>query len=156
MGATIVISLRTQLRISVSRSRILLKCFQRAVILILLGLIVNSQHGNSLATLRFPGVLQLLAISYLLCAALETLFMNAQRTFQVFIFIFLQIKNNFVRLTTWFCSTDRKICLSARHHWKLGPVANNLGFDGDTRYNHFCTASSRLPTRISWTRRLRW
>ncbi|XP_015589961.1 heparan-alpha-glucosaminide N-acetyltransferase [Cephus cinctus] len=90
MGFTIVISLRTQLRISVSRGRIILHCLRRSLILILLGLIINSKHNYSLKNLRFPGVLQLLGVSYFICATIETIFMKAQRSYHPGRFMFLQ------------------------------------------------------------------
>lgn len=76
MGLTITISKRSELRVSSSRKKIILRCLQRAFILILLGLMLNSIHTKSLKDLRFPGVLQLLAISYFICATIETIFMK--------------------------------------------------------------------------------
>ncbi|XP_077280266.1 heparan-alpha-glucosaminide N-acetyltransferase [Temnothorax americanus] len=75
MGFSIAISKRSELRVSTSRGKIILRCLQRAVILVLLGLMVNSIHAESLKDLRFPGVLQLLAVSYFVCATIETIFM---------------------------------------------------------------------------------
>ncbi|OAD53829.1 Heparan-alpha-glucosaminide N-acetyltransferase [Eufriesea mexicana] len=46
------------------------------IILILLGLMLNSKSSKSLNDLRFPGVLQLLAISYFVCTTLEIIFMK--------------------------------------------------------------------------------
>ncbi|XP_076233943.1 heparan-alpha-glucosaminide N-acetyltransferase isoform X2 [Calliopsis andreniformis] len=81
MGVTITISKRAELRVITSRVKITLYSLRRAIILILLGLMVNSIHDNSLSTLRFPGVLQLLAVSYFVCSALETLFMKPHSQF---------------------------------------------------------------------------
>lgn len=77
MGLTITISKRAELRVTIPRVKIICRCFQRALILILLGLVVNSMDSKSLNSLRFPGVLQLLAVSYFICATLETIFMKA-------------------------------------------------------------------------------
>ncbi|XP_048515177.1 heparan-alpha-glucosaminide N-acetyltransferase-like isoform X2 [Athalia rosae] len=97
MGFTMVISMRTQLRISISRLRIIMRCVRRSLTLILLGLIINSisatkhnMHGTTLQQLRFTGILQLLGITYLICSTLEAIFTKAQRTFQYGRFGFLQ------------------------------------------------------------------
>ena len=76
MGFSITISKRSELRVSNSRKKIILRCLQRAFILVLLGLMLNSIHTDSLKDLRFPGVLQLLAVSYFVCATIETIFMR--------------------------------------------------------------------------------
>ncbi|XP_014204776.1 heparan-alpha-glucosaminide N-acetyltransferase [Copidosoma floridanum] len=94
MGFAIVNSIRVQLRVSVTRKRLVVKQLSRAAKLILLGLLINSQqprHTNFYITeLRFPGVLQLLAVSYFIAASIETCFASVQRTFQAGRFIFLQ------------------------------------------------------------------
>jgi len=76
MGLSITISKRSELRVSNSRGKIILRCLQRTVILVLLGLMINSIYAKSLKDLRFPGVLQLLGISYFICAIIETIFMK--------------------------------------------------------------------------------
>lgn len=76
MGLSITISKRSELRVSSSRVKIILRCLQRAISLVLLGLMVNSIYTKSLKDLRFPGVLQLLAVSYFICATIETIFMK--------------------------------------------------------------------------------
>lgn len=76
MGLSITISKRSELRVSNSRKKIILRCLQRAFILILLGLMLNSTNTNSLKNLRFPGILQLLAVSFFVCATIETIFMK--------------------------------------------------------------------------------
>ncbi|KAH0568260.1 heparan-alpha-glucosaminide N-acetyltransferase-like [Cotesia glomerata] len=90
MGLTIVLSVRSQLRLSILRSRIIMKSLKRALILILLGLIINGHRGTQLSDLRFAGVLQLLGITYFICAGIETLTMQAQRNFHYGRFAFLQ------------------------------------------------------------------
>ncbi|XP_065842224.1 heparan-alpha-glucosaminide N-acetyltransferase-like [Oscarella lobularis] len=65
LGTSAAISLNSLDRRDVSRWRILLKALRRFVILFALGIIISSNDGGSLPTLRIPGVLQRLAISYL-------------------------------------------------------------------------------------------
>ncbi|XP_033338678.1 heparan-alpha-glucosaminide N-acetyltransferase isoform X2 [Megalopta genalis] len=84
MGLTIAISKRAELRITTSRIKIALRCLVRSLILILFGLMLNSiRNGRvkSLGDLRFPGVLQLLAITYFVCATLELIFMKPHSQF---------------------------------------------------------------------------
>lgn len=77
MGLSITISKRAEFRVSSSRGKSILLSLQRAFILILLGLMLNSIHTKSLKDLRFPGVLQLLAVTYFICATIETVFGKA-------------------------------------------------------------------------------
>lgn len=83
MGLSITISKRSELRVSNSRKKIILRCLQRAFILILLGLMLNSTNTNSLKNLRFPGILQLLAVSFFVCATIETIFMKMHSQVQI-------------------------------------------------------------------------
>lgn len=72
MGVSLVISIQSQLRNSIPRIRIIRKIFKRSLLLILLGLILNSDGGkNDLRSLRIPGVLQRFGLSYLLVAVPE-------------------------------------------------------------------------------------
>ncbi|XP_012538131.1 heparan-alpha-glucosaminide N-acetyltransferase isoform X2 [Monomorium pharaonis] len=96
MGLSITISKRSELRVSNSRGKIILRCLQRALILVLLGLMLNSMHAKSLKDLRFPGVLQLLAVSYFVCATIETIFMRTHSQFGRFS-ILRDILNNWVQ-----------------------------------------------------------
>ncbi|XP_029173603.1 heparan-alpha-glucosaminide N-acetyltransferase-like isoform X2 [Nylanderia fulva] len=96
MGLSITISKRSELRVSNSRKKIILRCLQRAFILILLGLMLNSIHTDSLKNLRFPGVLQLLAVSYFICATIETIFMKMHSQFGRFT-ILRDILNNWAQ-----------------------------------------------------------
>ncbi|XP_051168697.1 heparan-alpha-glucosaminide N-acetyltransferase-like isoform X2 [Leptopilina boulardi] len=91
MGFMIVKSIRVSLQLSISRKRILFKLMRRSLILILLGLMVNSyaQTKYTLWNLRFPGILQLLAITFFICAAIETIFLKPQRSFQYGRLVFL-------------------------------------------------------------------
>jgi len=86
MGLSITISKRSELRVSSSRGKIILRCFQRALILIFFGLILNSIYTKNLMlkNLRFPGVLQLLAVSYFICATIETIFMKTHSQVRIF------------------------------------------------------------------------
>ncbi|KAL0114469.1 hypothetical protein PUN28_011616 [Cardiocondyla obscurior] len=97
MGLSITISKRSELRVTNSRGKIILRCLLRALILVLLGLMINSQshfiNTRSLKDLRFPGVLQLLAVSYFVCATIETLFMKTYSQFGRFT-ILRDILNN--------------------------------------------------------------
>ncbi|XP_001603332.2 heparan-alpha-glucosaminide N-acetyltransferase [Nasonia vitripennis] len=90
MGFTIVNSVRVHLRVSVSRTRLIIMQLRRTVLLILFGLFINSQHNSTLSELRFPGVLQLLAVAYFICSVIETCLASPQRTFQFGRFVFLQ------------------------------------------------------------------
>ena len=90
MGFTIVNSVRVHLRVSISRTRLIVRQLRRSAFLILFGLLINSQQNSSLSELRIPGVLQLLAISYFICSLIETCLANAQRSFQFGRFVFLQ------------------------------------------------------------------
>jgi len=74
MGVSLVISTQSQLRNSVTRSRILRKIVVRSLMLTILGLILNSDGGkNDLRWLRIPGVLQRFGLTYLLVAVPEAL-----------------------------------------------------------------------------------
>ncbi|KAG7202184.1 hypothetical protein KM043_015863 [Ampulex compressa] len=81
MGLTITISKRAELRVTTSRLKSILRGLQRSIILILLGVMLNSIHNNSLSSLRFTGVLQMLGVSYFICATIETIFMKAHSQF---------------------------------------------------------------------------
>ncbi|XP_017880223.1 heparan-alpha-glucosaminide N-acetyltransferase-like isoform X2 [Ceratina calcarata] len=81
MGLSITISKRAELRVTTSRLMIITRCIRRFVLLILLGLMVNSIHSKTLHDLRIPGVLQLLAVAYFVCTILETIFMKPHTQF---------------------------------------------------------------------------
>lgn len=84
MGASMVISLRSQLRSSLSRKRLFMRVLQRSVILVAMGVILNTSghKKQSIATLRLPGVLQRIGLSYFVVASIETVFMKPQGSFQ--------------------------------------------------------------------------
>ncbi|XP_078658838.1 heparan-alpha-glucosaminide N-acetyltransferase-like isoform X3 [Branchiostoma floridae x Branchiostoma belcheri] len=80
MGTSIALSFRRLLKKGVSRLSLLWKVVQRTVILFLLGLfIINTKKGhNSWSTLRIPGVLQRLALTYFIVALLEVVGATAE------------------------------------------------------------------------------
>jgi len=74
MGVSLVISIQSQLRNSKPRRSILRKICVRSLMLVLLGLILNSEGSkNDPKTLRLPGVLQRFGFSYLLVALPEAI-----------------------------------------------------------------------------------
>jgi len=79
MGVSLAISTQSQLRNSVPRKKIVLRVIKRSMILIFLGLIINS-HGdhNDLHTFRFPGVLQRFGLSYMVVGVVESLLLPRQ------------------------------------------------------------------------------
>ncbi|XP_035668403.1 heparan-alpha-glucosaminide N-acetyltransferase-like isoform X2 [Branchiostoma floridae] len=80
MGTSIALSFRRLLKKGVSRLSLLLKVIQRTVILFLFGLfIINTKKGhNSWSTLRIPGVLQRLALTYFIVALMEVIGATAE------------------------------------------------------------------------------
>lgn len=65
MGLSMALSLRSQLRSGVSRRQLALRCVKRGLKLIIIGLVLNSIHGNNdLATFRIPGQRSLIYIKY--------------------------------------------------------------------------------------------
>ncbi|XP_011647528.1 heparan-alpha-glucosaminide N-acetyltransferase-like isoform X1 [Pogonomyrmex barbatus] len=77
MGLSFTISKRSELRVSNSRGKIIWKCLIRAIILVFLGLMINSIYTkSSIENFRIPGILQLLAVSYFICATIETIFVR--------------------------------------------------------------------------------
>ena len=84
MGVSLTLSLRSQLRSSIHRFKLLRKVFLRSIILIALGLIVsNIKDIQSLDNLRIPGILQRLGVVYLIVASMETLLLKPQENFIV-------------------------------------------------------------------------
>ena len=70
MGASIVFSFDSRLSRGVSKSSLVIHTFRRFVILFLLGLVVNGFPYFHLSTLRIYGVLQRIAICFLLASLL--------------------------------------------------------------------------------------
>jgi predicted acyltransferase len=73
VGVSIVFSFETRLSRGASKSSLLLHTFRRAVILFVLGLVVNGFPYFPLATLRIYGVLQRIAICFLIASILYLL-----------------------------------------------------------------------------------
>lgn len=83
MGVSIAISLRSQLRSSTKRKYVFGRVVRRSVLLLIMGLVLNSVNNNNLNTFRPMGVLQRLALVYFIAATLETVFMKPQPYFTV-------------------------------------------------------------------------
>ncbi|KAL0274548.1 UNVERIFIED_CONTAM: hypothetical protein PYX00_002650 [Menopon gallinae] len=90
MGVSVALSLRSKLRTSVPRKKILTHILNRTLILIILGLVINSgssSHGrssdlDSFSSLRIPGVLQRIGLTYCIVALTELVFARPQRNEQ--------------------------------------------------------------------------
>ncbi|XP_042148457.1 heparan-alpha-glucosaminide N-acetyltransferase isoform X2 [Ixodes scapularis] len=79
MGVSMAMSVRSLLRKSVSKRRIMWKILKRSAILFFLGIVLNTaHHNNDLTKLRIPGVLQRFGISYLVACSLHLLFARPQ------------------------------------------------------------------------------
>ncbi|HEX5236468.1 MAG TPA: heparan-alpha-glucosaminide N-acetyltransferase domain-containing protein [Silvibacterium sp.] len=70
VGTSLVFSFESRLRRGASRTSLAIHSFKRFVILYLLGLVVNGFPFFHLGTLRIYGVLQRIAICYLICSFL--------------------------------------------------------------------------------------
>merc|ERR1712156_1286217 len=74
MGVSCVISIQSQLRKSIPRKKLVGRVVRRALTLILLGLVMNTDNNhNDLSKLRLPGVLQRFGLAYLAVGLLEAL-----------------------------------------------------------------------------------
>lgn len=164
MGLSITISKRSELRVSSSRGKIILRSLQRAFIFVLLGLMLNSIHAKSLKDLRFPGVLQLLAISYFICATIETIFMRTHS--QVWI-TFSSLNDSVLRISVMNKSviinnllgrrvTVRSIHNLARYLEQLDAVVHHFSDYGNAYSNHVSPACPELSNRILGTWWLPW
>jgi len=79
MGVSLAISTQSQLRNSVPREKIVMRVIKRSIILMLLGLVINSEGGrNDLRTMRIPGVLQRFGLTYLVVGVTESQLMPRQ------------------------------------------------------------------------------
>jgi heparan-alpha-glucosaminide N-acetyltransferase len=79
MGVSLVMSIQSRLRNSISRRRIIMQVVKRSLILFALGVFLNSGGGRQdLRQLRVPGVLQRFALTYLVVAVCETAFMRRE------------------------------------------------------------------------------
>lgn len=72
---SLAISLQKKLRHAVPRRLLFFQIIRRSLILILLGVVINSnQNLSTVAQLRYPGVLQRLGICYLIIGLIEVIF----------------------------------------------------------------------------------
>jgi heparan-alpha-glucosaminide N-acetyltransferase len=75
MGVSFAVSLQAKLRRAVPRRQLVINVMRRSFILILLGVIINSnQNLQTIGSLRFPGVLQRIGITYFVVGILEITF----------------------------------------------------------------------------------
>ncbi|KAF5294452.1 hypothetical protein FQR65_LT01578 [Abscondita terminalis] len=76
MGLSLTVSLSNKLRRATPRRQIFMGIIRRAFLLILIGILLNSNESRekSLSALRFPGVLQRLGVTYLTVGVLEVTF----------------------------------------------------------------------------------
>lgn len=75
MGMSLSISLNNKLRRAVPRRQLFMQVIRRSLILIFLGVVLNS-HGKTttLVSLRYPGVLQRIGVTYLIVGLIEATF----------------------------------------------------------------------------------
>ncbi|KAK2147653.1 hypothetical protein LSH36_543g05022 [Paralvinella palmiformis] len=87
MGSSIAVAFKNQLSRNVSRKELFLKVIRRSLVLFALGLIVGNRIKKgrkvSLCSLRIPGVLQRLAVSYLVVAVTEIIFVQETNVHQI-------------------------------------------------------------------------
>jgi predicted acyltransferase len=77
MGASIAFSLDPKRSQSTSRGKLWGRVLRRSVLLLLLGLLVNGYPSFDFATIRIPGVLQRIALAYLVAASVFLAFSRA-------------------------------------------------------------------------------
>lgn len=82
MGLSVSVSFKKKLRHAIPRRQLIVYVIRRSIILIFLGCMLNS-HGKTetLASIRYPGVLQRIGVSYLIVGIVEASF--AKRTFVI-------------------------------------------------------------------------
>ncbi|GAB6018830.1 hypothetical protein CHUAL_000491 [Chamberlinius hualienensis] len=85
MGVSIPLNIRSKLRRAVPKKKLFFAILKRSAILFTLGLMLNSKYdpGCNLADFRIMGVLQRLAVSYLIVATLHLLTENLGDAFQI-------------------------------------------------------------------------
>ena len=76
MGVSMTISIQSQLRNSITRTRLVKTICQRSATLFFFGLVINSVGAghNDLRTLRIPGVLQRFGLAYFMVGLLQATF----------------------------------------------------------------------------------
>lgn len=77
MGMSLLLSISSLYRNTNSRTAVFLKVFLRSLVLITLGIMLNSVNHDDIYTLRLPGVLQRLGLSYFIVGCIEVLFLRA-------------------------------------------------------------------------------
>ncbi|KAK9506946.1 hypothetical protein O3M35_008791 [Rhynocoris fuscipes] len=76
MGASLILSINSHLRNSVTKKKIFMKVILRSITIFVIGIVLNSMNNNNVETLRFLGVLQRLSLAYMFVAVLETFFLT--------------------------------------------------------------------------------
>lgn len=75
MGLSMTVSLQNKLRRAVPRRTLVVQVIRRSLILIFLGIVINSSHHTmSISQLRIPGILQRLGLTYFIVGILEVSF----------------------------------------------------------------------------------
>ncbi|CAB0010742.1 unnamed protein product [Nesidiocoris tenuis] len=83
MGVSLVLSIQSQLRNTISRPRVFVKILLRSLIIISLGIVLNSFKNNNIQRLRIPGILQRLGLAYLIVGTIEAFLMVPQNLITV-------------------------------------------------------------------------
>lgn len=75
MGLSLTVSIQNKMRALVPKRLMVFQVIRRSLILILLGIIINSNKNlSTIAELRIPGVLQRIGLVYLVVGILEVIF----------------------------------------------------------------------------------
>lgn len=156
MGFSIIISLRNRLRSAMPRRQIIMQIVYRSIILMLIGLILNS-HGrkSELDDLRFPGVLQRIGITYLVVGLLEAVFTKRSPNYEVNQFFYSIFSVSFQ--TTIVFIAVFSIFLYPRYCSNLASMVDCCVFDYSSYMFHVFTSGSWMSCRIFrtwWTSRL--
>lgn len=104
MGVGLALSIQSKLRNSVPRRSIFVSVLLRSLILISLGLVLNSFKNNNILKLRIPGVLQRLGVSFFIVGTLEACFLRPENLSTIIVsshFKFVYIHNYHVHNTHW-------------------------------------------------------
>lgn len=92
MGFSLTISISNKLHKAVPRKQLYIQIVRRTAILVLLGVVVKS-HGKMrpLHSIRFPGILQRIGVTYLIVGLLEITFTKETITVNKVIWFYFQI-----------------------------------------------------------------
>lgn len=102
MGLSLSVSLKKKLRHAIPRRQLIFSVIRRSILLIFLGCMLNS-HGKTetLASIRYPGILQRIGTSYLIVGVIEASI--AKRTFVIIENRFLAMFQDIIEsLGQWF------------------------------------------------------